>query len=350
MKKKIIIWVYLFILIGIALIFTNSCVNVIIIQVPILTTSDVLEITDTTAICGGHISSDGGAKVTSFGVCWSTNPNPTIENNKTTNCINVDSFTCKIIELSANTTYYIKAYATNSVGTAYGEEVSFITTYKEQAKDVTDIEGNVYKTVTIGTQVWMAENLKTTKYRNGDPIGTTNPATLDISNETAPKYQWASGSYEGNVAIYGRLYTWYVVDDSRCLCPAGWHVPTEGEWIIMREYLIANSYNYNGSTTDNKIAKSLAATTRWNSSPIEGYVGSTYYPEYRNKTGFNALPCGDRYEGGIFDHIGITACWWSSSKSGTNSANCWYFYYYSVPLGNFNFSMSDGYSVRCVKD
>ena len=90
---------------------------------------------------------------------------------------------------------------------------------KEVDNTIKDIDGNVYITVTIGTQVWMVENLKTTKYRNGDLIGTTTPATKDITNETTPKYQWAYNGNESNVDIYGRLYTWYAVTDSRNICP-----------------------------------------------------------------------------------------------------------------------------------
>src|SRR5688500_14669040 len=107
----------------------------------------------------------------------------------------------------------------------------------ETPATVTDIEGNVYHTVTIGTQVWMAENLKTTKYRNGDLIGTTIPATLDISSESAPKYQWAYNGEESIVATYGRLYTWYAVTDSRNVCPTGWHVPSDAEWTTLTTYL-----------------------------------------------------------------------------------------------------------------
>lgn len=88
---------------------------------------------------------------------------------------------------------------------------------------VTDIDGNVYHTVTIGTQVWMVENLKVTKYRNGDLIGTTTPATLDISGEAEPKYQWVYDGKESNVSTYGRLYTWYAITDNRNVCPKGWH-------------------------------------------------------------------------------------------------------------------------------
>jgi len=92
---------------------------------------------------------------------------------------------------------------------------------------VTDADGNVYTILTIGNQTWMGRNLRTTKYRNNDVIGTTTPVTLNITSENNPKYHWAYGGNESNVATYGRLYTWYAVNDNRNLCPLGWHVPTD---------------------------------------------------------------------------------------------------------------------------
>ena len=102
---------------------------------------------------------------------------------------------------------------------------------------VVDIEGNIYKTVKIGTQWWMAENLRTSKYNTGDSIGTTYPETLNISVESAPKYQWVYPGGESSLATYGRLYTWYAITDSSALCPTGWHVPSDAEWTVLTDYL-----------------------------------------------------------------------------------------------------------------
>src|SRR5664280_2965928 len=102
------------------------------------------------------------------------------------------------------------------------------------ADKVRDGDGNLYNTITIGTQVWMAENLKATKYLNGEIIGTT---TANILEESSPKYQWAYGNDENNVPTYGRLYTWYAVTDSRSVCPTGWHVPIDTEWNALTTYL-----------------------------------------------------------------------------------------------------------------
>ena len=147
-------------------------------EIPVLTTNSVTSITIQTAQGGGNITGDGGAPVTARGVCWSTAQNPTTADNSTDDGAGTGSFTSSISGLAPNTTYYVRAYATNNTGTAYGPEVSF-TTYKTDA--VTDVDGNYYNTVTIGSQVWLAENLKTTSYNDGTPIpNVTDDACLGI--------------------------------------------------------------------------------------------------------------------------------------------------------------------------
>jgi len=200
-----------------------------------------------------------------------------------------------------------------------------------QAQTVKDIDGNVYKTVTIGKQVWMKENLKTTKYRNGDLIGTTTPATFHIVEESTPKYQWASDGNESNVATYGRLYTWYAVTDKRKLCPTGWHVPTDTEWTTLTTYLGGES------VAGGKLKET--GTAHWKS-PNSGAT---------NESGFTALPSGSRYLNGTFPVIGYSGYWWSSALSSGSA------YYWSVEYNNSSVHRDydpkhDGFSVRCLRD
>jgi uncharacterized protein (TIGR02145 family) len=214
-----------------------------------------------------------------------------------------------------------------------------------KAQTVTDYDGNVYKTVTIGKQVWMVENLKTTKYRNGDLIRTTTPATFDLSSETTPKYQWTYGGNESNVATYGRLYTWYAATDSRNVCPAGWHVPSDAEWMTLTDYLTSNGYGYGGSGSD--IAKSLAATSGWTTDETAGTVGNDQASN--NSSGFTALPSGSRSYDGTFGDVGF-GIWWSSTEYSTTSAYNRYIYYNNNSIHGNDNSKRTGFSVRCVKD
>jgi uncharacterized protein (TIGR02145 family) len=221
-----------------------------------------------------------------------------------------------------------------------------------------DGDNNNYAIVEIGTQVWMAENLKTTKYNDGTAIPNV---TVDAT--------WAAlttGAYSdysntpSNSTTYGRLYNWYAVDNNAAtkvvsnggknVCPTGWHVPTDEEWTTLENYLIANGYNYDGTTTGNKMAKALASTTLWTTYPVTGTVGNTDYPAKRNATGFTALPGGSREWHGSYNGIGNRGDWWSSTA--VSSPNAWHRYmsYDYTFVYRYNCDRPYGLSVRCVRD
>ncbi|MBK7887686.1 MAG: hypothetical protein IPJ86_10465 [Bacteroidetes bacterium] len=295
-------------------------------QFPTISTSAVSTITGTTAISGGTISSDGGSAVISRGVCWSTSPSPTVAlATKTINGSGTGSFTSNISGLSINTKFYVRAYATNTVGTAYGNELSFTT-----LNPPLDIDGNAYDTVVIGTQVWMSKNLRVSKYRNGDPIP-TNLSNTTWQNTTSGAYAIYNNTTT-NDSIYGKLYNWYAVADPRGLCPVGWHVPSDAEWTTLANFL-------GGSAVAG--GKMKAVSNLW-TPPNDGAT---------NSSGFSGLPGGYRNNFGSYSYIGSGGHWWSSTQDST-PPNAWYRTLYFDDDGVFpsNYDKSIGFSVRCVRD
>ena len=215
-----------------------------------------------------------------------------------------------------------------------------------QVNTVIDVDGNVYHTITIVKQVWMVENLKVKHYRNNDPIATTTPDTLDISTESAPKYQWAYDGKESNVATNGRMYTFYAINDSRGLCPTGWHVGTYSDWITLVDSLDAHGYGYQGSGKD--ILKSISSKTGWEVSTIPGSIGNN--PSSNNSTGFTALPSGARTKYGHFEGMGSFNEWWTSTSYDSQWSYMNYMHNTDSYINDNTEEMSTGLSVRCIKD
>jgi uncharacterized protein (TIGR02145 family) len=300
-------------------------------SVPLLTTSFINNITTTTAQVQYTLKNTSGEKITERGVCWSLAANPTTAlDTRTSDHIGIWSgagtFTSSVKGLAANNIYYVRAYATNSSGTAYGNEIMF----KTYSGTVTDIDGNIYNTVNIGTQVWMVENLKTTKYLNGDLIRTT---TQDITGETTPKYQWAYNNSEGFVSTYGRLYTWFAVTDSRKICPAGWHLPGNKEWNVLVNYL-------GGESKGGELQSA---------GPIDEGSGlwyeSTTYAT--NKSGFTALPSGYRNPDGEFYYLGLYCYLWDSTDVDVKNARLMQISSY---IQRASCPKQFGLAIRCLKD
>lgn len=198
--------------------------------------------------------------------------------------------------------------------------LSVILVVNIQGQTVSDIDGNVYSTIEIGSQTWMQENLKVVRYQNGDSILTTNPASVDIGQEIDPKYQWAYDGVDSLVNSYGRLYTWYAATDPRKVCPSGWHVPSDQEWDTLINFL--GGINNAGSEF------------------LDG--------------DFSAVYAGRRHIGGSFNVLGAATFWWSSDDFHMDS-------YWKPALsvngnevqafGNlFLNARSLGFSVRCIQD
>jgi len=366
---------------------------------PVISTTAITEVTPTTAVSGGNIANDGGATIILKGVCWNTSDNPTIENS-TTSDSGTDSFTSKITQLSPQTLYYVRAYATNSAGTSYGMTVSFktpgdapaltinpatnITTSSvalnalvkpnslsttvsiEFGKDtnygnklmvtdnpltdslnvsvrinltdltelteyhyrfiaenqigitvtddniftttgtVKDVDGNVYKTVLIGNQIWMGENLRTTHFSNWDPILNGEKVANYCDNNS---YYFRYNEDPGTVVQYGLLYNSYAATHSNTMepersnsvpsgiqgaCPTGWHLPSLAEYLILIDHLGG----------EEEAGGKLKSIELWNS-PNEGAT---------NSSNFSALPTGgyDKYNSG-YSGLGVSTSFLTST-------------------------------------
>jgi uncharacterized protein (TIGR02145 family) len=205
---------------------------------------------------------------------------------------------------------------------------------------VIDIDGNIYHVDTIGDQIWMRENLKTTRFRDGSPI----PKVLQNNDWAALE----SAAYcncnndQSLVSKYGRLYNWYAVNDIRNIAPEGWHVATDEDWIILEKY-VSGFYGVGDS-----VAKPLAAKTDWNESDSLSAVGNDLTKN--NISGFTALPGGNRLRDGNWGFHGYEAYWWTASKNSDYNAIGKSLKFDSHNLKNGSFGYQSGMSIRCVKD
>ena len=301
-----------------------------------LTTSSVSSITGTTAISGGNITNDGGATITARGIVWSTSPNPTTADNSTSDGAGTGSFTSNLSNLTANTTYYVRAYAVNSAGTAYANQVSFATTnggiITNPGAGVT-FNGYTYTSIVLGnSQEWMGENLRTTTYANGDPIPNVTDNTQWQNLTTGAWSHYNNDSQYENP--YGKIYNWYSMTDSRNVCPTGWHVPTNTDWNTLINYL-------GGDAVAGGKMKSTG-TQYWNSPNVNA----------TNESGFSALPGGFRDFGGTFNVFGNDVYFGSATQFPLSTMA-----YSAYPLSSNGGSTFEdaldsdmGAYVRCLKD
>jgi uncharacterized protein (TIGR02145 family) len=243
--------------------------------------------------------------------------------------INVKLFRLVFVVLVSGTIFSSLARATDEETLGSPAETKSKSIIKDNNTAI-DIDGNIYKTITIGNQIWMAENLKVTHFRNGDPI-------LNASiNESIHKLKAGSFSNYNHdkkiVPIFGRLYNWYAVDDIKGLAPEGWHIPTEAEWKILIDYL--GGYRAAGGKMKE------AGATHWKN------------PNKRatDESGFSAVPAGYRYYWRTFSVMGNLASFWTATEFNYPYAVGYILKYNSSHVISYTFSRSYGLSVRCIRD
>jgi uncharacterized protein (TIGR02145 family) len=409
-----------FISLALFLLVLDSCKKE---EIPTVTTSEIINVTGTSASSGGVVTSEGTSKVFFRGICWGTQTNPTITDSKTTDGTGIGIFTSAMTSLDGGKTYFVKAYATNKIGTVYGEEISFttlgqkplptsssatnITTtgatfngsvnpnylstnvsfeygtttsygnsiaaqnpvtgntnsiisvgvtglisntlyhFRIKAENqlgitygydmtfttfgtITDFDGNEYPTVQIGTQVWMAKNLRVIHYNDGATIPyVTNNTTW--ASSTSGAYCMLQNTFN-SILTYGALYNWYTVNTGK-LCPTGWHVPTDMEWLALTAYLGG------AGVAGGKMKET--GTSHW-------YSPNT---EADNSSGFSALGGSYIDYNGVFGSEKETAYWWSSTGVSELYAfgNKLFYNNAGISQGGGTAKLS-GFSVRCMKN
>jgi uncharacterized protein (TIGR02145 family) len=226
--------------------------------------------------------------------------------------------------LTPGTVYHFRVRAENQLGSSYGNDKTFTTPII-----VTDIDGNLYQTVVIGTQTWMAENLKTTKFNSGIAIPLVTISSSWLS-QTTSAYCWFNNTETSYKNSYGALYNWFTVSTGN-LCPIGWHVPSDSEWIILASYLGG----------ENVAGGKLKETgiTHWNSPNIGA----------NNESGFTGLPGGVRSTAGFYN-LGSSGYWWSSTESNSEIALDRILKSSEGILTKGSHGKFMGFSVRCIKD
>lgn len=247
--------------------------------------------------------------------------------------------------IAVNKTGYLnyRVIVTNS--DTSGIEIKMIA----NAGDVTDIDGNVYQSVKIGTQVWTVQNFRATKYNDGTPIPRVTDTTQWMDLRT-PGYCYVNNTTNADtIKKFGALYNWYAMDSVK-LGPNGWRVPSEADIITLENYMIANGYNWDSTTVGNGIGKSLAAKADWNTSAdLDGAIGLDL--TRNNKSGFSAVPCGYRTTSGDFVEMGNSCYFWTVSQSYGTTAIFRSLYYSNNTFNKYGYLYKEcGFAVRLVKN
>jgi len=314
-------------------------------KLPRVKTYYALNIDSISADFKGEIIYDGGSTLSEYGFCYSLNSTPKITDIKVISSTGAVQFGKTVSGLLWHKTYHVRAYAINESGISYGNEIGFYThsDYKKyMGSFMDDRDGKVYKTITLGSQTWMAENLAYL------------PSVSSISQNSYSTNNYYVYDYFGtdvneakantNFNLYGVLYNWPAALSS---CPKGWHLPNSNEWSALQTYLITNGFNYDGTVTENKIAKSLAFTAAWDSSGNPGAVGN--FLQSNNSACFFALP-GGYFTIDVFSSSGHIGRWWSSSNRDASTAFYKDLSSAHADLGGFYDRKLRCLSVRCVKD
>lgn len=304
---------------------------------PALSTGAVSLITDVSATVGGNVTADNGGAIDERGICWGTAVNPTVEDNFIAADLGdgTGEFAANLTELVMGTTYYVRAYAENSAGTSYGDQVTFNTLLR-------DVDDNLYDVVRIGSLLWMAENLAATNFNNEAPI-LTDYAGAAWAALATPAYCWYNDNEALNKPLYGALYNWFAASNAN-LCPEGWQVPTDAQYrdLEMALGMSQTDAELRGWRGDDE-GTQMKSTSEWLTA------------NGTNSSGFNAFPAGYRYyEDGAYQHAGNIAYFWTMDEDTGDRGMMRQLGLDADGLDHTNINRQNamktaGKSVRCVK-
>jgi len=312
--------------------FLMSCTKEVL---PGIDTLPVTSLKPTQVTLNGNVTNDGNCPVTSRGFCWSLLPDPTLSDSSSVNGSGAGMF-YQTIEVMPDTIFYIRAYATNSVGTSYGNQVIVKVPGFPGGTFTDERDSRIYRWVTIGTQTWMAENLAY--------IPSVFPPSE--GGYTEPFY-YVQG-YEGHavseaVALetymkYGVLFNWKA---SQYACPAGWRIPTDDNWKDLEEYLGMDPsvLDETGLRFSGAVGEKMKSAKGW----AEAGNGSDSF-------GFNALPAGGRNKAGEFGGIGTSASFWTASPAGSSVDFYRGLSFESTGINRGSASHNVGLSIRCIRN
>lgn len=293
-----------------------------------VTTNAATDKTDSTATISATIGY-GDVQPTSVGMKWGLAEDLSGAADSVLVMASDSTIALALIELEKDSTYYYVSYATNASGTQFGDTLNFLALSDPcLGEESVTFDSHDYPLVGIGSQCWFAENLRTTTYANGDLI----PGDLSDAawSSTTAGAQAIFANNSTNLATYGRLYNWYAVDDSRGLCPSGWHIPTDSEWVDLADHL-------GGMAVAGLAMKSSAEDSpSWNGT---------------NTSGFSGLPGGLRSNFGYYYYEGLNSYWWTSTPLDGSRAYNWGFSSGNNAAARYgSYSRTTGSSIRCVKD
>lgn len=303
-------------------------------NVPTVSTDTIININRFSAQGGGLVASEGSYRVTERGVCWSTSRNPTVSDSKTFDGDGGGFYSSSIIGLTPCTKYYVRAYATSSVGTAYGNEESFVTRSTCLNNFLDSRDNQTYKCYKIGTQIWMSENLAYLPSVNLSNDGSNSQVKYYVYGYEGTNVATAKAT--SNYEAYGVLYNWVAAKIS---CPEGWHLPSDEEYKTLEMYLGMSESDANRISirSSGNVGFKLKSITGWD----DNGNGD-------NSSGFNALAGGQNIHDGDFQALGQIASFWSSSSKISYG---WFRGLRNSSDGVVrSYTNLNGYSVRCLQN